>query len=118
MLVLVKTPHIEMKGDVPGKYISMLQKDYGTDNVIIKNDEWSIAKDTDIYKTTKAKMKPKDYVRAYRETRGWTQSELGQKLDGLTRQRISDIESGRRPISIDIAKKLVSIFNTDIEKFI
>jgi len=24
--------------------------------------------------------------------------------------------SGRRPISIDIAKKLVQIFNTDIEK--
>jgi transcriptional regulator with XRE-family HTH domain len=34
----------------------------------------------------------KDYVRAYRESRGWTQSESGQKLNGLTRQRISDIE--------------------------
>jgi len=114
----VKTPHIEIKGSIPDKYIAMLQKDYGNENVIIKDDEWTFAKDTDFYKTTKAKMKPKDYVRTYRETRGWTQSELGEKLGDLTRQRISDIESGRRPVSIDIAKKLAAVFNTAIENFI
>jgi len=107
-----------MKGNIPGKYITMLQKDYGDDNVIIRDEEWNFAKDTDVYKKTKERMTGKDYIRVYRESRGWTQSELGEKLGGFTRQRISDIESGRRPVSIDTAKKLSSLFNTAIENFI
>ena len=59
--------------------------------------------ETDWYKKTKKAMTAHDYMRVYRETRGYTQKELGSMLGGLSRQRISDMENRRRPINKDIA---------------
>jgi DNA-binding XRE family transcriptional regulator len=74
--------------------------------------------ETEWYKKTAAKMKPKDHMKALRELHGWSQSELGKRLGGLSIQKISDIENGRRPVSIEIAKKLAEVFGLGVEYFL
>jgi antitoxin component HigA of HigAB toxin-antitoxin module len=119
MQVRVRTPHtkIDIEGTVSKKLLRVLKEDFG-DNVIIDDDTWIIAEEASWYKTTKKNMTPNDYMRIYRETRGLTQAALGDLLGGLSRQKISDIENGRRPVSKEIAKKLSEIFKTSAEKFI
>ena len=46
-----------------------------------------------------------------------TQAELGDKL-GVSKQVISDMESGRRAISRKTAKELSRIFNVSASRFI
>jgi DNA-binding XRE family transcriptional regulator len=119
MQVHVKTPHtkINIEGQISKRLLKVLKKDYG-DNVIIEDQEWVIAVETDWYKRTKSEMTPGDYMKAYRLSRGITQAKLGEMLGGLSRQWISDIENGRRPVSKEIAKNLSEIFRTSVEKFL
>lgn len=119
MQVHVKTPRtkINITGSVSKKLLRVLKEDYG-DRVIIEDDEWIDITDTAWYKKTKAGMKPNDYMRVYRESRGFTQDQLGKKLGGISRQNISGMEKGRRPIGKEVAKMLAEIFNTSVEKFL
>lgn len=57
-------------------------------------------------------------IRLYREMRGWTQEELGARLGNIPRQNVSNMENGRRTVSKDVAKKLASIFEVRVDKFI
>jgi len=57
-------------------------------------------------------------VRVYRDNFGFTQAKLGEKLGGLSRQNVSDMENNRRGISKDIAKKLSKIFKVPVDRFI
>lgn len=106
-----------IEGDIPAKLLNLLKKEYGSSVQIIE-DETLLAVDTDWYKKTKKNMNPAKYLCLYREARGLTQEQLGKMLNGLSRQRISDMENGRRIINKDVAKKLAKIFNTSIEKFL
>jgi DNA-binding XRE family transcriptional regulator len=119
MQVHVKTPHIKINidGAVSKKLLKLLKEDYGK-NVIIEEDEFILARDMAWYKETSKQMSPNVHMRLYRETRGLTQVQLGKKLGGISRQRISDMEKGRRPINKEIAKKLAGLFNTSVEKFL
>jgi predicted transcriptional regulator len=60
---------------------------------------------------------PAMLLRGYRGKYDMTQIELAEKLQ-VTQNRISDMESGKRPISKDIAKKLGEIFNTPYKSFL
>ena len=64
------------------------------------------------------KMSPGDAVRVYRENRKLTQAKLGEKLGGLSRQYVSDIERGSRSISKNLAKKLSALFDVPLERFL
>ena len=74
--------------------------------------------DTDWYKEINRKMKPGDYVQIYRENLGWTQEMLGKRLGHFSRQNVSAIENGRRGISKEVAKKLSTIFQIPIDRFV
>ena len=63
-------------------------------------------------------MTPGTYLRIYRENKGLTQIQLGEVLGGIPRQHISNMEHGRRSISLKMARKLPSILDVPIEKFI
>jgi plasmid maintenance system antidote protein VapI len=39
-------------------------------------------------------------------------------LGGIPKQHISNMENGKRPISLKMAKKLSKLFNVSIERFI
>jgi len=122
MQAVVKTPHIEIniKGEIPEKLLSLLEEEYGEGVQIAKDDgeETVNVFDTDWYKEIKPKIAPGDNLRIYRQNAGMTQAELGEKLGGIPRQHISNMERGIRPISIKTARELAKIFSVSPEKFI
>ena len=65
----------------------------------------------------KANETPGGNLRFYRIRDNLTQIQLAQKL-GTTRQDVSEMERGTRPISRETAKKLAAIFRTSPVSFI
>ena len=122
MQAVVKTPRIEIqiKGEIPQKLLSVLEEEYG-DRVRFSSDAGDETVDifqTDWYRETRAKMTPGSNLRIYRKNAGLTQTRLGEMLDGVPRQHVSNMEKGTRPISIKTARKLARIFQVSPEKFI
>ena len=60
---------------------------------------------------------PAMLLRGYRGKLDMTQKELAQKLS-VTQNRVSDMESGKRPISKDMAVKLGELFDTPYKSFL
>ena len=52
-------------------------------------------------------------LRAWREQRGWSQTELGQRA-GMTQQTVSEIESGETQLKMPAAKKLADALNVSL----
>lgn len=75
-------------------------------------------KETSWYQAISKQTPPGESVKLYRELRGWTQAHLGDLLGGVSRQNIHNLEAGRRAISKDIAKKLATVFEISVERFI
>jgi len=53
----------------------------------------------------------------FRKREGWTQKELAERL-GIKQQHISEMESGKRPISVRMAKALAAEFGTGYKTFL
>jgi DNA-binding XRE family transcriptional regulator len=119
MQVHVKSLHtnINIEGKISSKLLKILKKDFGN-KLIIEDAEWIPATETEWYTKTKASMKPGDHLRAYRVSRGLTQTQLAKTLERASKQNISDMENGRSRIGVKIAKKLAEIFNASVEKFL
>jgi DNA-binding XRE family transcriptional regulator len=124
MLVVVKTPHIDLRiqGDIPQWMLTRLQKEYG-EVVNISHEEDDDDELVDIFETTwfqelERKITPGENLRVYRENLGFTQEELGKRLGGIPRQHISDMERGKRTISKNMAKQFSQIFHVSVERFI
>ncbi len=62
-------------------------------------------------------MSPAKILRGFRGRDGMTQSELADKLE-IAQHRVSEMESGKRPISVKMAKQLASIFGTSYKAFL
>ncbi len=107
----------EIKGEIPQQLIDCLKEKY---TVIIKEDEEELINimETDWYREMKERRKPGDAVRVYRDNFGYTQSELGKMLGGLSRQKVSDLENNRRGISKDVALRLAKLFRVPVERFL
>lgn len=56
----------------------------------------------------------KNLVRALRTEHGWTQEELGRRLD-VSRQTVLAIESGKYDPSLPLAFKIAQVFKRRIE---
>lgn len=56
----------------------------------------------------------KNRVRELRVDRGWTQSELGERV-GVSRQSIHSIEIGKYDPSLPLAFKMANVFGMSIE---
>jgi putative transcriptional regulator len=54
-------------------------------------------------------------IRAERESRGWTQSALAERLD-VSRQTVNAIETGKYDPSLPLAFRLASVFEKRIEE--
>jgi DNA-binding XRE family transcriptional regulator len=113
MQVVAKTPHINIRieGEIPEIVLNVLKAELGDELHIRKGeDEYVDVTETDWYKGVK--LIPGEALRHYREMHSLTQSQIGEKLGGIPRQHISNMEKGRRAISVDMAKKLAAILNT------
>ena len=121
MQVVAKTPRInlKMKGDIPAGIIKALKNEYGDLQIIHdKDDEVVNIVDTDWYKSMQPLLTPGKALRVCRENAGLTQEALGAKVGGIPRQHISGMETGRRPIGKEMAKRLAMALNTSPLKFI
>jgi len=56
----------------------------------------------------------KNRVRELRRKRGWSQAELGERVD-VSRQTINAIETGKYDPSLPLAFKLAQVFKQRIE---
>jgi plasmid maintenance system antidote protein VapI len=90
--------------------MSQLIEDKTEKLVEVCNSDW--------YRSIRPTISPGENLRAYRELHNWTQEELGERLGHLTRQNIANIETGRRPISKSVAKRLAEVFDVSVEKFL
>lgn len=122
MQVAVKTPRIElkMKGDIPERVILFLEEEYGVSLRQTADDGEDVvnALETDWYKRTMAAMTPGKALRIYRENAGLTQAALGERIGGVPRQHISNMENGKRPIGKENAKRLAAALHTDYRVFL
>ena len=122
MQVAVKTPRIElnMKGDIPERVILFLEEEYGVSLRQTADDGEAVvnAFETDWYKRTMAAMTPGKALRIYRENAGLTQAALGERMGGIPRQHISNMENGKRPIGKENAKRLAAALHVDYQVFL
>ena len=122
MQVAVKTPRIElkMKGDIPERVILFLEEEYGVSLRQTTDDGEEVvnAFETDWYKRTMAAMTPGKALRIYRENAGLTQAALGERMGGIPRQHISNMENGKRPIGKENAKRLAAALHVDYRVFL
>ena len=122
MQVAVKTPRIElkMKGDIPERVILFLEEEYGVSLRQTADDGEDVvnAVETDWYKRTMAAMTPGKALRIYRENAGLTQTALGERMGGIPRQHISNMENGKRPIGKENAKRLAAALHVDYRVFL
>jgi DNA-binding XRE family transcriptional regulator len=122
MQVHVKMPHIkiDIKGEISKRHLSLLKKEYGKNVRLINTEEDEVVDvfKTDWYKNIKSQMTPGNNLKVYRMNRGLTQEHLGEILGGIPKQHISNMENGKRPISLKMAKNLSKIFKVSVEKFI
>ncbi|CAK8720884.1 DNA-binding transcriptional regulator, XRE-family HTH domain [Candidatus Electrothrix laxa] len=119
MQALVKTPRtdIRIQGDIPPRLLDMLRSEYGG-SLKIYEDEYVEITESDWYRETKAETGPGDAMRIYRKNKKMTQAKLGKKLGDIPRQIISNMERGKRTISLTTAKKLSVIFNVPASRFL
>ena len=119
MQVVVKKPHIRVEGEVTGALVEYLRQQFGEIEVI-EDDEEALVEVTESkwYRSIRPTITPGENMRVYRELHGLTQTELGRKLGNFTRQNISNMENGHRPISKAVAKRLAELFDVSVEKFI
>ena len=120
MLVVVKKPHIEIKGKaIPAWIIGGLRESYGKDLTITDDNENELIDiyESAWYKGMKETRTPGKVLAAYRFRNGLTLKQLGDMLD-LTPQKVNDMEKDNRGISKEMAKKLADIFKTSPARFI
>jgi DNA-binding XRE family transcriptional regulator len=123
MQAVVKTPRIEISirgAAIPPKLMDVLKEEYGPELSLVEDDGDDLvdAFETQWYKGVKEKMTPGTYLRIYRDNKGLTQLQLGELLGEIPRQHISNMEHGRRSISLKMARKLSLLLGAPIEKFI
>jgi DNA-binding XRE family transcriptional regulator len=105
--------------------ISRLKKEYRT-GLIIKEDDNKSVEDNNLvdifesewFSVIDSKTSPGENIKMYRENIGLSQAALGDMLGNVPRQNVSMMESGKRGISKDTAKKLSRIFKVPVSRFI
>ena len=117
MLAVVKTPRIDLRieGEIPARVIAVLRDEYD-DLRVWDDDETVPVKETRWYKEIRESATPGEILRAHREIAQMTQVELGKRA-GISRQNISNLELGRRPISQTVAKRLADILGCRPDEF-
>ena len=120
MLAVVKTPHtnVRIEGDISSLLLEVLKKEYGKNLHLKQDSEESMDYfDSDFSKKMEKISGPADCIHTYRENKGFTQDELGEKV-GVSKNYVSDWENGRRKVSKDKAKLLGRLFGISPAHFI
>ena len=124
MQVRAKAPHIELTvtGDeIPAALMEAIHNVFEERQIETRNgddelvDPFASSWFVEILRDTT----PGDVVRIYRENLGWSQERLSREIgSGWHKQRVSDIERGRRRISAEVALKLGKLFGIRVERIL
>ena len=122
MLAVVKKPHTDfvVSGMVPDELLHFLQECYGDALTITRqddNEKYYDVEDMEWYKQEEREETPQSVLKFHRKLRKWTQGEIAEKLH-TSKQFISDLECGHKPISRKMAYQLARLFNIDAGRFI
>ena len=120
MQVHVKTPHIDIqiRGEEYKSLIDLLKKDFGEDLVEIIDDEDELVEITTTDWFKEMKPSPGETVEIHRLNLNMTQADLGEAIGNRSKQYVSDIEKGRRKISLDLAKRLGEVLSHNYKTYI
>lgn len=122
MLVVVNQRHtnFRIEGGIPKDILDYVESRYGKENISVVDDEGDVLIDPheqDWFKEAEASDNPGRNMRMFRRFAKLTQPQLAEKL-GTTKQVVSNMENGIRPISKKMAKELARIFNVSVANFI
>lgn len=84
----------------------------------VDDDEYVNIRDTEWFKKIDGEMTPGKSMANYRKLMNLTQVQLGEKLGGIPKQNISQMERDVRPISRKVAKQLAALYKVSVENFI
>jgi len=125
MLAVVNRPLIRIEAPViPRKLVSFLRLNYGKVEIVNSgdfaesdsDDATMRVEDMNWFKEAKAKITPSHNLRIFRRMREMTQQELAEKLE-ISKQQISNMESGRSPIGKKMAMRLGKALNRPYRNF-
>ncbi len=117
----MKTPRTDIRilGEIPPRLLDVLRSEYGGRLELSEDDDECVeVTETAWYKETRGTISPGDVMHIYRKNQQMTQAQLGERLGGLPRQTVSNMERGRRAISLAIAKKLAAVFDVPASRFL
>ncbi|MGE5343056.1 MAG: helix-turn-helix transcriptional regulator [Candidatus Omnitrophota bacterium] len=93
-------PLFEVRGNIPSVVLQYLKEQFGQDVDVLSEDNQTVnITDTNWYKKVRATTTPGEVLKIYRENAALTQEELGLKIGKFSRQKVSDMERGKRTIS-------------------
>lgn len=123
MSVAVKTPRTDFRvsGDVPRWLMRELKKRYGEKARVERRggEKLENVLDTSWFRKLEAEATPGKNLRLYRLNRSMSQAEVASMLGPrMRKQHVSNLETGIRPISKKLAKKLAYIFGCPVGRFI
>jgi DNA-binding XRE family transcriptional regulator len=105
---------LQMFGCITPSIFSALKKDY---TIELEDDTYTDVTKTDWYSKAQKHLRRGGLVQLLRSHKGMSQGDLGKAL-GITSKYVSDIEHGRRPVSVKMAQKLSVVFGRRPERFL
>ena len=105
---------LQLFGCVTRSMLDALKKDY-----IIESEDDSFIDVTKIdwYKESQCRLRHGGLIRMLRDHKKMSQGSLGKELD-VTGKYVSDLELGRRAVSLKMARKLGVVFGRKPERFL
>ena len=122
MLAVVNQPHAEgfrVEGLIPQGILDFIEKNYSKESVSIMEDDENLLDphEQKWFREAEEADAPGKNMRMFRRFARLTQAQLAEKL-GMSKQAISNMENGIRPISKQTAKELSSTFRVSVSNFI
>jgi DNA-binding XRE family transcriptional regulator len=105
---------LQMFGCITPSVLKALEKDYIIES---KDDSFIDVTKTDWYKNSQDRLRHGGLIKLLRSHANMSQGALGNKLE-VTSKYVSDLEHGRRSVSLKMAKKLAEIFGRKPERFL
>jgi DNA-binding XRE family transcriptional regulator len=105
---------LQMFGCLTKSILEALSKDYVIE---LRDDSLVDVTRTDWHRESQNRLRHGGLIQILRSHTNMTQNDLGRKLN-VTCKYVSDLEHGRRAVSLKMAKKLAEVFDRKPERFL
>jgi DNA-binding XRE family transcriptional regulator len=105
---------LQMFGCITPSVLNALKKDYTIES---EDNTYIDVTKTDWYAESQNRLRHGGLIRLLRGHKSISQGDLGKQLN-VTSKYVSDLENGRRSVSLKMAKKLADFFGRKPERFL